>query len=50
MIGGKIFGPETDRLAMLGLLLENVGIDTALRFGDLRLWREALEAREAELR
>jgi len=27
---------------MLALLLENVGIDKAIRFGDPNVWREAI--------
>ncbi len=41
-VGGKLFWNEADRLTMLGLPLENVGIDRAIRFGDPKLWREAV--------
>ncbi len=42
MIGGKLFWSEEERLTMLGLLLENVGIDQAVRLGDPELWRAAV--------
>lgn len=44
MIGGKVFWTDAERLKMLGLLLENVGIDKAIRLGDPRVWREAVAA------
>jgi len=44
MVRGKLFDSERDRLTMLALLLENVGIDKAVRLGDPRLWREAIDA------
>ncbi len=42
LIAGKIFGTERDRVVMLGLLLENVGVDKAVRLGDPAIWREAM--------
>jgi hypothetical protein len=42
MIGGKLFWTDAERLTMLGLLLENVGMDAAVRLGDPRLWRQAI--------
>ena len=42
LIEGKLFWREKDRIRMLGLLLENVGVDKAIRLGDPRVWREAL--------
>ena len=45
MIEGKLFWSERERLTLLALLLENVGIDAAVRLGDATLWREALDAR-----
>lgn len=42
LIQGKLFWTERDRLIMLGLLLENVGVDKAVRLGDLAVWREAI--------
>ncbi len=46
LIEGKLFWTEEDRLLMLGLLLENVGIDKAIRLGDPEIWKAAI----AELR
>src|SRR5438876_10071134 len=42
LIEGKLFWSERDRLVMLGLLLENVGADKAVQFGDPAVWREAI--------
>ena len=42
MTDGKLYWDDEERLTMLGLLLENVGIDKAIRLGDPRLWREAI--------
>ena len=41
---GKLFYSEVDRLIMLALLLENVGVDQAVRLGDPNVWREAVAA------
>jgi hypothetical protein len=43
LIGGKLFWSEEDRVNLLGLLLENVGADRAVRLGDPRVWMEAVE-------
>ncbi|HHT9154327.1 MAG TPA: hypothetical protein ACFYD5_00785 [Candidatus Tripitaka sp. YC43] len=42
MLQGKLFWSDKERLNMLGLLLENVGIDKAIRFGEPKIWREAI--------
>jgi hypothetical protein len=42
LIGGKLFWTEEDRVTMLGLLLELIGADTAVRLGDPAVWREAV--------
>ena len=42
MIDGKLFWTEEDRLNMLALLLENVGADRAVQFGDPEVWRRAV--------
>ena len=42
MIEGKLFLIEEDRLTMLALLLENVGVDQAVRLGDPDVWRAAV--------
>lgn len=39
---GRLFWSKTDRVVLLGLLLENVGVDAALRLGDIEVWREAI--------
>jgi hypothetical protein len=43
LIEGKLFWSERDRVVMLALLLENVGVDKAIRLGDPAVWREAIE-------
>lgn len=42
MIGGKLLWSDEERLTLLALLLENVGMDAAVRLGDPRLWRQAV--------
>ena len=44
MIAGRLFASDEERETMLGLLLENVGVDAAVRLGDARAWRAAIEA------
>mgnify|MGYP001223022689 CR=1 FL=1 len=39
---GKLFWDDDERLTTLGLLLENVGVDKAIRLGDPRVWRDAI--------
>jgi hypothetical protein len=39
---GKLFWDETQRLTLLALLLENVGVDQAVRLGDPEVWRAAV--------
>ena len=43
MIDGKLFCDEEERLAMVGLLLENIGADAAVRLGSPAVWREAVK-------
>lgn len=43
MIGGKLFYTDEERITMIGLLLENVGIDEAIKLADLDLWQEAID-------
>ena len=45
LIDGMLFGTEADRIVMLGLLLENLGVDQAVRLGDPEVWREAVAER-----
>jgi hypothetical protein len=42
MQNGKLFWDEAQRLTLLGLLLENVGVDQAVRLGDPEVWRAAV--------
>jgi hypothetical protein len=44
MVSGKLFYNDEQRLMMLGMLLENLGVDAAVRMGDPNIWREAIEA------
>jgi len=44
LIGGKLFWTDEDRLTMLALLLENVGIDQVVTIGNPEIWREAIAA------
>ena len=43
---GKLFWDETQRLTLLALLLENVGVDQAVRLGDPEVWRAAIRGLE----
>jgi hypothetical protein len=45
-IDGKIFWGDEDRLNLLAMLLENVGIDAVIRLAPVSVWREALDALE----
>jgi hypothetical protein len=45
---GKMLFTEEDRLNLLGVVLEQVGIDDALRLAPKELWREALDSYERE--
>jgi hypothetical protein len=39
---GKLFWDDSERLILLALLLENVGVDQAVRLGDPEVWRAAI--------
>ena len=39
---GRLFFDEEERILLLGLLLENVGADAAVRLGDPNVWRAAV--------
>ncbi|HWB41516.1 MAG TPA: hypothetical protein VG500_09675 [Gemmatimonadales bacterium] len=39
---GRLFWSDADRVTLLGLLLENVGMDQAVRLGNADLWRTAI--------
>ena len=43
MIFGQMFCSETERVTMLALLLENLGVDKAIRLGNPEVWRSALQ-------
>jgi hypothetical protein len=42
MYRGRLFWSDQERLLLLGLLLENVGADAAVRLGDPQVWRDAV--------
>ncbi len=42
MMDGRLFLDEEQRLLLLGLLLENVGADAAVRLGDPNVWHAAV--------
>ena len=44
VIDGQLLWTDEERLCVLGVLLEAVGIDRAIRLGDPRRWREAIAA------
>ena len=39
---GKLFWTDEERVTPLALLLENVGVDRAVRLGDPKVWRAAV--------
>lgn len=45
LIEGRMFWNDEQRLNMLALLLENVGMDAAVRLGDPALWKQAVDER-----
>jgi hypothetical protein len=42
LIEGQLFWSEEQRLTMLGLLLENVGVDKAIQLGSPAVWKDAI--------
>lgn len=46
---GGIFAGEQQRLLVLGMLLELLGIDKVVRFGNLADWKAAIADLEREL-
>lgn len=42
MVAGKLYDTDEERLTMIGLLLENVGVDAVVRLGDPKVWRQAV--------
>lgn len=47
LVRGKLFSSEEQWLTMLALLLENVGVDKAVRLEDANVWREAIAELDA---
>ncbi|MCI0461220.1 MAG: hypothetical protein L0Z62_30095 [Gemmataceae bacterium] len=47
---GGIFASERERLTVLGMLLENLGIDKVIRFGNLHDWKAAIADLEKQQR
>ncbi len=45
---GKLFWSDETRRLILGMLLENVGMDEVVKLGDLSRWKEAIVAAEQE--
>ena len=45
---GGIFTYEDERLTVLAMLLENLGIDKAVQLGNLEDWKSAIAERESE--
>jgi hypothetical protein len=39
---GRLFWSDEERLLLLGLLLENCGVDAAVRLGAPEVWRAAV--------
>jgi hypothetical protein len=42
LVAGKLLDCAEDRETLLCVLLENVGADRAVQFGDPRIWRDAV--------
>ena len=42
MVKGQLFWSDEQRVTLLALLLENVGVDRAVRLGDPKVWRGAV--------
>ena len=45
---GKLFWSDETRMLILGMLLENMGMDAVVRLGDVGRWKEAVAAVERE--
>ena len=45
---GGIFTSQRERLVVLGMLLENLGIDNVVRFGKLEDWKAAIADLETQ--
>ena len=42
MFAGKLLWSDEEGMTLLALLLENVGVDAAIRLGDPTVWRAAV--------
>jgi hypothetical protein len=42
MMDGKLLWSDEERVNLLGLLLENVGAERAVRLGNPQVWRDAV--------
>lgn len=42
VIDGKLMYDDNMRLLLMGLLIENVGLDKLVQLGDLEVWRAAI--------
>lgn len=42
LIDAKLLWEDEDRLTLLALLIENVGVDAVVRIGDPEVWRAAV--------
>ena len=49
ILEGKLLFTDEERTKLLGLLLENVGADQAVRLGDPKVWIEAVETLKQSL-
>jgi len=47
MVKGRLLWDDEDRVKLLGLLLENVGADRAVRLGSPDVWRAAVRNLDA---
>ena len=47
---GKLFWDDVQRINLLGLLIENLGVDAVVRLGPLEVWQEALAAAQGQPR
>jgi len=46
MVDGKLLWDDEQRLLLLALLLENVGVNVAVRLGNPNVWHAAVERLE----
>lgn len=42
LVEGKLFWSDKERIIMLAMLLENIGVDKAVRLGDKAVWKAAI--------